>query len=236
MNGSTRRTLFILAAGATIGLFAGAGLAQTSAAPQPNKPVSAQPATKPEIKATATTVAKVGEAAPEFTLKDTDGKEVNLADLTKAGKVVVLEWFNPDCPVSGGYHTQSTVMVDTAKEFKDKGVVWLAINSTGKDKGGDGVDRNAKARKDWGIEYPVLLDEAGTVGRAYGAKTTPHMYIIGADGKLAYKGDIVDQQNPDTNYVKQALTQILAKETVTTPETKSNGCPVHYGPEPKKTN
>ena len=103
-------------------------------------------------------------------------------------------------------------------------------------KEGAGLERNAKAKTDWKIEYPILLDEAGTVGRSFGAKTTPHMFIIAADGTLAYKGDIVDQADSTINFVDQALTQILAKETVTKPETRPHGCGVKYAPEAKKTN
>ena len=237
----SRSRLAVILAGAAAGIFAGSTLAQTSAPAQPaakpvtvspsaSKPVAAQPAAKPEVKA----IPKIGDAVTEFTLKDTDGKEHKLADLK--GKIVVLEWFNPDCPVSAMCHTTSSVMTDTATEFKDKGVVWLAINSSGPGKEGNGVDRNAKARTDWKIAYPVLLDESGTVGRSFGAKTTPHMFIIDADGKLAYKGDIWDQADHNTNYVKQALTQLLAKETVTTTETRPNGCGVKYASEPKKSN
>jgi peroxiredoxin len=240
MFGSTRRgSLFtLLAAGAAVGIFAGSTLAQTGAAPAA-KPVTVQPSTskpapaQPASPKATPAAPKIGDAAPDFTLKDTEGKEHKLSDLTAAGKIVVLEWFNPECPVSRGFHESSTIMADTAKEFKDKNVVWLAINSGAAGKEGSGVERNAQARTDWKIEYPVLLDEPGTVGRAYGAKTTPHMFIIGADGKLAYKGDIADRSTPPTNYVEQALTQIIAKETVTTPETKSNGCGIKYGPESK---
>jgi peroxiredoxin len=236
MNRMTSRSLAVLIAGAAIGLFAGSTLGQatpSSAAPKQATPTGVQPASKPSVAAPES--AKLGEAAPQFTLTDTDGKEHKLADLTAAGKIVVLEWFNPDCPVSAGFHSESSnVMVETAKEFRDQDVVWIAVNSGGPGKQGAGLEHNQKAKADMQINYPILLDESGDVGRAYGAKTTPHMFIIGADGKLAYKGDIVDKAD-GTNYVAQALTQLIAKETVTKPETKPNGCAVKYA-APKKTN
>lgn len=177
-----------------------------------------------------TAAAKVGAPAPAFTLKDTDGKTVNLADLK--GKVVVLEWFNPECPYVKKHHEKFTTMIDTYNAFKDKGVVWVAINSGAAGQEGAGLEKNKKAATDWKLPYPVLLDETGATGKAYGAKTTPHMYIINTDGVLAYAGAIDNDRSADkagtVNYVKQALTQVLAKETVTEAETKPYGCSVKY--------
>ena len=178
-----------------------------------------------------TTAAKVGAPAPAFTLKDTDGKTINLADLK--GKVVVLEWFNPECPFVKKHHEKFNTMVDTYNAFKDKGVVWVAINSGAAGQEGAGLEKSKKAAADWKLPYPVLLDESGATGKAYGAKTTPHMYIINTDGVLAYAGAIDNDRSADkagtVNYVKQALTQVLAKETVTEAETKPYGCSVKYG-------
>ena len=174
---------------------------------------------------------KIGAPAPAFSLKDLTGKTVNLADYK--GKVVVLEWFNPECPFVKKHHEKFTTMVDTYNAFKDKGVVWIAINSGAPGKEGAGLDKNKKASTDWKLPYSVLLDETGATGKAYGAKTTPHMYIINADGNLAYQGAIDNDRSADkagsVNYVKQALTQVLAKETVTEAETKPYGCSVKYG-------
>jgi peroxiredoxin len=171
--------------------------------------------------------AKVGEKAPAFTLTDSDGKSVNLADLTKEKKIVVLEWFNPECPYVKKHHQANKTMSDTAKAFKDKNVVWLAVNS-----GATSAEDNNAAKKTFGINYPVLMDKGGAVAKAYGSKNTPTMYIINADGVLAYRGAIDD--NPDAttlgkkNYVKQALEQIIKGETVTEPQTKAYGCHVAY--------
>jgi peroxiredoxin len=176
--------------------------------------------------------AKVGEAAPDFTLKDTEGKEHKLSDLTKAGKIVVLEWFNPDCPVSAGYHAKDNdVMLGLAGELRAKDVVWLAINSGAEGKQGSGQERNAKAAKDFALDYPVLLDGNGAVGRLYGAKTTPHMFVIGKDGKLAYAGAI-DDGKPGapgkTNYVREAVSALLAGKEVAVKESRAFGCGVKY--------
>ncbi|MCC6426876.1 MAG: redoxin domain-containing protein [Phycisphaerales bacterium] len=176
--------------------------------------------------------AAVGSMAPDFELKDTDGKAVKLSDLTKQGKIVVLEWFNPDCPVVVGHYGSTKTFNDIAKNYKDKNVVLLAINSGAPGKQGSGQERNAKAKKDWGMDHPILLDEKGDVGRAYGSKNTPTMYVINKDGILAYRGAIDDGGSGDgagkTNYVTKALDEIIAGKEVTTKETKAYGCGVKY--------
>jgi len=112
-------------------------------------------------------------------------------------------------------------------------VVWLAINSGGPGKQGNGLERNQKAIEEYEIVYPVLLDESGEVGQAYGAKTTPHMFIIGLDGVVVYEGAIDDKPDTkdlgETNYVKNALGQMEAGKAVSPAETKPYGCSVKYG-------
>ncbi|MFT3683561.1 MAG: thioredoxin family protein [Phycisphaerales bacterium] len=175
--------------------------------------------------------AKIGEKAPEFTLKDTEGKDVKLADFK--GKIVVLEWFNPGCPFVKKHHETLDTMTKTAAAYKDKGVVWLAVNSGSEGKQGAAAEENAKAKKDWKIEYPILLDTKGETGKAYGAKTTPHMFVIDKDGKLAYAGAIDNNSSPKTagekNYVKNAVDELLAGKKVSESETTSYGCNVKYG-------
>lgn len=175
--------------------------------------------------------AKVGEAAPDFTLKDTEGKEHKLSDLTKAGKIVVLEWFNPDCPITKAYHAPERSMKAVASELAGKGVVWLAVNSGAPGKQGAGAERNRQALKDFEMAYPVLLDEDGKVGKLYVARTTPHMYVIGADGKLAYAGAI-DDGNPGakgrTNYVREAVVALKEGRDVAVKESRPFGCSVKY--------
>ena len=178
--------------------------------------------------------AAVGSKAPDFTLTSVDGKSYTLSELTKQGKIVVLEWWNPKCPFVVKHHEHASTMKDLAQKYKDKGVVWLAINSTNPDHGNHGVD--ADYIKKWEVKFPVLLDESGDVGRMYDARTTPHMYIIDTNGVLRYQGAIDSDRgaripsDPSTvtNYVAQALDQILAGETVTQPETRPYGCSVKY--------
>jgi peroxiredoxin len=187
--------------------------------------------TRPEP-AAASKVAKVGEAAPDFTLKDTTGKEHKLSELTRAGKIVVLEWFNPDCPVSKAYHAPERRMKELAAELAAKDVVWLAVNSGAEGKQGAGVERNTKAAAEFEMAYPVLMDMDGKVGRLYAAKTTPHMYVIGKDGKLAYAGAI-DNGSPstkgETNYVRAAVMALADGKPVEVAESKAFGCSVKYG-------
>ena len=133
----------------------------------------------------------IGDKAPDFTLTDTEGKTHTLSEYTKQGKIVVLEWFNPGCPWVVRVHEKSDVMTKTAEANKDS-VVWLAINSGAAGKQGHGKELNAEMKKKWNIGYPILLDESGTVGKAFGAKVTPHMFVIAADGTLAYAGAIDD--------------------------------------------
>ena len=178
--------------------------------------------------AAAKSTAKIGEAAPAFTLHDTTGKSHSLADY--AGKTVVLEWVNPECPFVVRHYNLDT-MTNLAAKHKD--VVWLAVATGGT---ADAESLKTFAQKE-GISYPILLDPDGSTGKAYGAKTTPHMYIINKDGKLAYMGGIDDQQIGDpsaplkegtVNYVDQALGELASGSTVSKAESKPYGCSVKY--------
>lgn len=166
--------------------------------------------------------AKTGSAAPAFKLKDTFGKEFSLADFK--GKVVVLEWFNRKCPASKGCHNSAT-MQDTYKKYADKGVIWLAIDTTA----GSDPEANRVYAADQGLAYPILHDTDGKVGKAYGAKTTPHMFIIDKEGILVYTGAI-DNKGESPNYVGDALAEVLAGEKVTKSRTQPYGCGVKYPP------
>jgi len=221
MNGCSKfRTLAsTLVAGFVLLGASSSALAQADKQPQKTDKV-AQPAVKKGI--------KVGDRAPDFTLTDSTGKSVSLAELTKQGKVVVLEWFNPTCPYVVKHHVNHKTMHDTYAKFKDKNVVWLAINSGA----GTTAEANEKARKEFGIAYPVLIDATSATAKAYGAKRTPTMVIIGTDGTVLYYGAIDDNPKPDTvgaNYVEKALQEILAGQTVTTASTEAYGCQIKYG-------
>ncbi len=176
--------------------------------------------------------AAVGEKAPDFTLTDTDGNTHALKDYVDAGKIVVLEWFNPDCPFIKKHHETFHTMIDLEKKYRDDGVVWFAINSGAPGKQGHGLERNRAAREIYHMSYPILLDESGDVGKSYGAKTTPHMFVINRDGTLVYAGAIDNDRSAGTlgktNYVDDALTALLAGRQVAVAETGSYGCGVKY--------
>ncbi len=171
--------------------------------------------------------ADVGDKAPGFTLNDSAGNTVSLADYN--GQVVVLEWTNPDCPFVKR-HYQEGSMKNLTSAYSESGVVWLTVNST------NYMDAAANAAfvKKEGITWPVLIDQDGTVGHAYGAATTPHMFIIDAEGIVVYEGAIDDDPRGNmeagarTNYVSQALNELATGKTVSTPETKPYGCSVKY--------
>lgn len=228
----SRKTMNLIAATAlavtaTIALQARAGDEAKTA--ETVKTAKTETAT-PEAGAEASVLA-IGENAPDFTLTDTEGKTHHLADYMKAGNIVVLEWFNPDCPFVKKHHVANTSMAETFKSTKGKEVVWLAINSGGPGLQGNGLERNVTAKKEYGIEYPILLDETGMVGKMYGAKTTPHMMIID-HGKLAYRGPLDNDKSPQTvgdiNYVKTALESCTQHKPIAVSEERSYGCSVKY--------
>lgn len=178
--------------------------------------------------------AKVGEAAPEFTATDSNGKTVKLSQWQ--GKVVVLEWHNQDCPFVVKHYASGN-MQKLQKEWTGKGVVWVSIISSAPGKQGhvDGKGANLDVEKQKAAPSATLLDPKGEIGKLYGAKTTPHMFVIGKDGKLLYNGAIDDKPTPDQadlasskNYVAQALTEVLASKPVSTPTTTPYGCSVKY--------
>ncbi|HUL76569.1 MAG TPA: thioredoxin family protein [Vicinamibacteria bacterium] len=186
------------------------------------------------VTAPAFAQAVVGHPAPPFSLVDSDGRARSLADF--AGKVVVLEWWNYECPFVGK-HYGSGNMQKLQREWTAKGVVWLAVSSSAAGKQGhvDGAKANALMKERSGAPTAVLLDHDGKVGRAYGAKTTPHMFVIDPAGRLVYAGGIDDKPSTDRadvptarNYVVAALTEVLAGKPVTTPSSQPYGCAVKY--------
>lgn len=216
----SKKNRWVATAGLVLAV-AGAGFLSSTVVAGDGKPAAA-----------SATALKIGDKAPDFTLKGFDGKDYNLASLNKEGKIVVLEWFNSECPFCVK-HGESKTMINIVNDYKDKNVVMLGINSGGPGKPGYGKDE--EAAKKWGLNYPVLQDADGKVGHAYGAKTTPHMFIINKDGTLAYQGAIDNQARsgePDStavNYVRQALDEISKGQKVSTPETRPYGCGVKYG-------
>jgi len=178
--------------------------------------------------------AVVGQAAPAFSALDTAGKPVALADFK--GKHVVLEWTNPGCPFVVK-HYDSGNMPATQKDAVAKGVVWLSINTTARDASDyrAPADLQAWLKARNAAASATLMDADGKVGRAYGARTTPHMYIVDPQGRLIYAGAIDSKPtaNPAdikgaTNYVAQALGEALAGKPVSQATTRAYGCSVKY--------
>jgi len=177
---------------------------------------------------------EIDEVAPDFSLTDIKGNEVSVWDFS--GSIVVLEWMNPDCPFVKKHYDSGSMQL-LQRTYVEKGVIWLTINSSAPGKQGN------YSNDDWRriaaelsiASTAVLLDPTGETGKAYGAKTTPHIFIIDAYGNIAYKGAIDDKPSTDSadiagskNYVKAALDELIEDELVTTPSTEPYGCSVKY--------
>lgn len=203
------------------------------AAPAANPtPVAAEPAANPTpVAAEPAAGPKIGAPAPDFTLNDLDGKPVSLASLK--GKPVVLEWYNPDCPFVVKQYGDGPLKT-MAKSLKEKGIVWLAINSGAAGKQGHGVERNRASLAEYGIETPILLDASGAVGKSYMARNTPHMFVIDPAGNLVYAGAIDNApmgRVPEeglVNHVEKALDDLANGRPVAVAETRAYGCSVKY--------
>jgi len=203
--------------------------------------LAAPPAAAKPSSDRAASKAQLGKPAPAFKLHDLDGKEVSLASFR--GKTVVLEWFNPDCPFAKAAHEKGP-LADLAKRVANDKLVWLSINSSAAGKQGNGRDRNVKAKSDFGMTNPILLDEDGAVGHAYGAEKTPHLFIVDDKGVLRYRGGLdnapmgtVDNERPRLPatpadkvepYVEDALQDLKQRRAVRLAETPSYGCSVKY--------
>jgi len=177
---------------------------------------------------------QVGQPAPAFTLKDSNGQSHNLSDFK--GKFVVLEWLNHGCPFVVK-HYESGNMQKLQKEYTGKDVVWLSIVSSAPGKQGHMTpEETNKTKADKGsAATAVLLDEDGAVGKLYDAKVTPELYVVDPEGTLIYAGAIDDKKSTDTadvagakNYVKQALDEAMAGKPVSEPSTTAYGCGVKY--------
>jgi peroxiredoxin len=177
---------------------------------------------------------EVGQPAPDFSLPDTNGQNHQLSQYK--GKWVVLEWYNPDCPFVRK-HYGSGNMQSLQKEFTAKGVVWLSIDSSAPGQEGNyPADKLNEIASSQGVSRTaLLLDPDGKVGHAYGAKTTPDMYIINPEGKLVYEGAIdskpttvVADLKTATNYVKVALDSSMTGKSVSQTVTRPYGCSVKY--------
>lgn len=178
--------------------------------------------------------ASVGKPAPAFSLKNAQGQPVTLSQF--AGKVVVLEWFNPNCPFVKKFYANKD-MQGFQKAARDKGVVWLTVNSSAEGKQGYIAPEEALSfATSQGLDpAALLLDPEGIIGKAYGARTTPHMYVVDAKGVLAYAGAIDSTSSTrsqdiasSSNYVMQALDAILQGRAPAPASTEPYGCSVKY--------
>jgi peroxiredoxin len=177
---------------------------------------------------------EIGKAAPAFTLKDTAGNTHSLADFE--GKFVVLEWLNYDCPFVQK-HYDSGNMPALQERYTEQDVVWLSVVSSAPGKQGHfaPAEMDRRTAQAGGNQTAVLMDPTGTVGRAYNAKTTPHMFVIDPEGTLLYMGGIDDvpTANPAdleraTNHVAAALDAAMAGEAVPVAVSQPYGCSVKY--------
>lgn len=178
---------------------------------------------------------KIGAPSPEFTGVDSTGKTHKLSDLR--GKTVILEWTNHECPFVGKHYGTNNMQA-LQKQATGDGVVWLSIISSAPGRQGHvvGAEADRLTRTRGAAPSAVILDPKGTIGRLYGATTTPHMYIIDPSGALVYKGAIDDRPSARLsdvdgakNYVRMALKALAAGEKVRPAATPAYGCSVKYG-------
>ena len=179
---------------------------------------------------------QVGQAAPDFTLTDHHGNRHSLADYK--GKTVVIEWVNPECPIVQKHYNKSGNIPAIQQAATTEGVVWLQINSghSGSEGDYDSAQIDAWMKTNQVASTAYLRDPDGKVGRLYDARTTPHLFIVNAEGSLVYAGGIDDIRSGDAadiakakNYVKAALADLKAGQPVGTPTSKPYGCGVKYG-------
>lgn len=185
------------------------------------------------VVATAAFAVEIGQPAPDFTGTDIHGQTVKLSDYK--GKIVVLESYNSDCPFCKNQYKNAATQ-DLQKDLASKGVVWLLVNSVNPK---NSSHRTAEqAQKEWAnlkIAATAWIDDSsGTIGRLYGMKTTPHVFVINKDGTLVYDGAMDNKPDPfhdpktAKNYVRAAVDELLAGQPVAVPETKPYGCSVKY--------
>jgi len=193
------------------------------------KPTTAGTASTPAVTAGTVDLQKavLGDTVPDFTLKDLDGKSHTLSSYR--GKIVVLEWFSPACPYCVYAYAEGPLR-EQPERVKSQGVVWLSVNSQNAKHPGANLETNREFVKKHGLKAPILMDQSGEVGKAFGAKTTPHCYVINEKGLLVYAGALdnapmgkVEGDAPKTNYVDAAIADLRSGHAVTISNTKPYG-------------
>ena len=183
--------------------------------------------------ATAAFAVEVGKPAPDFTGTDINGKTVKLSDYK--GKIVIIESYNSDCPFDANQY-KNGAMQELQKDMAAKGIVWLLVDSVNKKNFSYRTPEQAqKEYADQKMTATAWIDDnAGTIGHLYGMETTPHMFVITADGTLVYDGAIDNMPDPShdprkaTNYVRAAVAEVMAGKPVTITSTKPYGCSIKY--------
>jgi hypothetical protein len=178
--------------------------------------------------------AEPGDAAPAFTVKNVKGEEVSLAK--QKGKVVVLEWVNYECPFVKKHYGSGNIP-KLQEKYTGKDVVWITVNSSAEGQQGylPADELAARSAKEGNKASQIVLDTDGTVGKAYGAKTTPQLVVIDKEGKIAYNGAIDSKATTEAadiasadSYISAALDSVLAGKTVDKAKTQPYGCGVKY--------
>lgn len=214
----------LLAVGAALAAFSAPAWAAQDGGQEKKDEVKKEEVKKEEKAARA----EIGKPAPAFELKDIDGKTFKLAD--SKGKTVVLEWFNAGCPYCVQAYSEKGALRKLPEELQAKGIVWLSIVSEKPENKGGKVETIKKFMEENGLKAPMLLDPDGKVGKAYGAKSTPHMFVIDGKGTLVYQGALdnapkgeVENGGERASYVEAALADLAADKKIQKPETKSYG-------------
>jgi len=201
--------------------------AETSATKAAAKSEPAPPAVSAPVAMPSGAKAALGEVAPDFVLKDLDGKEHKLSSYR--GKIVVLEWFSPGCPYCQ-YGYGDGPLKDMPENYMSKGMVWLSVNSSAPNRSDASPAENRDFVDKHKMKAPLLFDPTGAVGRSFGAKSTPHIFVLDEKGVLVYKGALdnapagkVDGGGTMVNYVDAAIADMKSGKPIQKAETKSYG-------------
>ncbi|NIP27811.1 MAG: redoxin domain-containing protein [Phycisphaerae bacterium] len=222
-----RKRIFALLSVLALSLVILAGCKSRESAEEPSTEPSKEPSTEPTKEPSKEIEPEIARKAPDFTLNSFDGNTISLSNYK--GKIVVLEWFSLECPFVIRHYGGKPTMINLANKYRDRNVVWFAVNSTGHTT----PEANTEFAKKYKLPYPILDDRSGKVGRAYGAKTTPHMYVIDTRGSITYQGAIDNDKRGRRrqgviNYVDKALAELTGDKEVTTTDTMSYGRDVMY--------